>query len=155
MRTAISIYLMIATACGPGLCCCAPGRAVAVLLRLAPAELAGCSPASVPVCCHGIKPAVSSEGANQQVSGEERPGGRVPVVPHKPCPCRESGGWAERLAPSPETRWAEQVEYLYSLVSVPSAAYLLAPTVSSPAYPIGTRGWATSEQPRAPHVLRC
>ncbi len=143
VRLAVSVYLVIATACGPAVCCCAPARASTALNRIFSGERRLGHDADSPACC----------GTSRLPTGPAH----TPSEPAKPCPCQEQGGPHKDAVQSTEAR----VDFSASKHSGESAAVFSAfETIVSAgllALPITTlrHSLGTSACPRAPHVLRC
>lgn len=156
MRLAVSVYLVIATACGPVVCCCAPGRAALVLQRLLPGEVIAHHRAPAPTCCGKGEATNPARGVKQGLPRADR-SAETPGVPEKHCPCREQGGCAKHAPPSTEPRVEFSTEQLFSdagpaLWVLPTgfASEPPLPGHSDPRFPA-----RSSVCPRAPHVLRC
>lgn len=139
VRLALTLYLVIATASGPALCCCA-GRRVATV---AAATAAGHAPAHV--CCGKKKPA---EGGTKAGG---RPTGETPDGPKTPCPCRDVNN--PGLAVVTESRGPILPDAgVYVEVVPPAGSYPRFTLVGR--FPLThLSGEAASD--RAPHILRC
>ncbi len=142
MRLAVSMYLVIATAGGPTVCCCAPGRAAAVLSRVLPVGQTDTLPATTPMCCgkgHLTGPA------------------RKPAPPEKHCPCQEQGGSDKKAVQSTESR-VEPPTPRSIPDTLPAFWVLLSgmiPALGGNPVTAAPLSSSSSASPRAPHVLRC
>lgn len=144
MRLAVSLYLVIATACGPAVCCCAPSRMAAAVDRVFAGDPALRPGGAGPACC----------GTSHAPT---RPA-RVPPGPAKRCPCQEHGGpHQEAVVQSPEARSELSASGPPGDAGAVFSAFDTALGVGVSASPVThTRhSLGASACPRAPHVLRC
>jgi hypothetical protein len=79
-RVGLSLYLILAMAAGPWLCCCTPGRSHAT-----PSPAAALPPASHGCCCCGGGATSTEDHAHERGVAAE---GRAPRAPDSPCPCK-------------------------------------------------------------------
>ena len=85
IRIGLSMYLMLTTVAGPGLCCCVPGRLAQILAfgGSKTEQIAGAAPQES--CCHR-KPASSPNRQEKPSRDHSKPG-----CPDSPtCPCKQA-----------------------------------------------------------------
>lgn len=143
MRLAVCLYLVIATACGPVVCCCAPSRAAAAINRIFAGERGLGFNDSNPVCC----------GTSHLPTTPAR----TPSEPAKPCPCKEHGGLHIEAVQLTEARVNSSASKHSGDSLAVFSAFETIVFVRLLASPITTLRHSsdTSACPRAPHVLRC
>jgi hypothetical protein len=156
VRLVVSIYLVVATACGPFVCCCcAPGRAAAAMGQVLQGDRRGGDHARGPSCCGAGEPA--SKVQTKHFPDAEPPT-NMPCSPEPPCPCQKDGECSKYLAPSTEPRVEAPVERL--LGSAEPALWQLTSRfdLRRSTFPLADASpslTSSAANPRAPHVLRC
>lgn len=147
------MYLVIATACGPMLCCCAPGRSAATLSRLVTSETSSANRSPVRVCCgHG---ADAPKGQRPVAPGVQQPLEK-PGVPAKSCPCHERCAAAAAVTPESRAEALFERSSPDALVALGLVGYVTVPSQADLSH--HQRGRSTAslfKSLRAPHVLRC
>lgn len=152
VRIGLSLYLMLAAAVGPWLCCCTTQR------LLAPLFAPSTKQASHAGCCEDHQTAKSSQ---KHRASEHRPGDQDP--PDRPsCPCQEEGSRQVTLA-DPASEAAKQFQSRYSaqgafeLLAVAPTALCLSAEGAPQTSGEGVRlpFLSTEDILHALHILRC
>lgn len=151
VRIGISVYLMLATLVGPGLCCCTTPRLLAALAHPGKTEQPRLS------CCphhHQSGVADHPTGPEQAPQKREQPG-------HPDCPCQENRATLALLSPDSESALQLLSRHLASgwmtfVGALPMAvpqfvAGLTGVPGGCPAFPFLT----ARDMLRSLHVLRC
>lgn len=148
-RIGLTLYLMLATAVGPCLCCCTMARLPAI--AMAPAAE---PPAPPSCCCHGEAPSADPASVD-----ESNPDNSPPASPAGRCPCDK--GLRNVLAIDLPERVSE-VDRISALASLNPLADGM--TMSSLAQrddarwlvgPINIPFYDSTDMLRAFHMLRC
>lgn len=85
IRNGLVIYLLIATAVGPGLCCCETGRALNSVAGAVTAYFGeAAESATAPTCCSQRQPTESPETVTSKGEPEKLPS------ENRPCPCKRN-----------------------------------------------------------------
>jgi hypothetical protein len=141
LRTGVSIYLMLVTLAGPGLCCCTLTQHRHRLPSTAKQK-----PLERPCCCHRQAKAPSQS---------------TPVEPKKPCPCKEHGAMPvaflqNQSCSAQQLDFAEQLHYFADVASLACVNEVPSPVASQQSPVLGMSGCLTAQDLlRALHILLC
>lgn len=150
-RIGLTLYLMVATAASPWLCCCTAGQLPGPLSSSTPEP-----PAPHTCCGHGVAPSGQPAANDEQV-----PDSPPPAAPHGPCPCVKGLRNLSLLAVPERTAGVEQGGPFSSLCPFEVGTFITVNSLDlgdqgkAPGEPISFPFYGPRDILRALHILRC